>query len=111
MQIQRISNQNFGVTVFSDKIMDTLGRERVKIGDFWGVDSPQYDYLYQTQKQINDLHQGGVLDLHEDEDSFSLLLLRKNDSEVITKTYKDTNLSSKLIVDFLKSVKEVVKQK
>ena len=110
MQIQKISNQNFGVTVFSDKITDTLGKERIKIGDFWGVDSPQYDYLCKTQQQINDLHQGGVLDLYEDDNSFSLLLLRKNDSEVITKTYKNVNLSSKLIADFLKSIKEITKQ-
>ena len=110
MQIQKISNQNFGVTVFSDKIMDTMAKERIRIGDFWGVDSPQYDHLCQTQQQVNDLHQGGVLDLYEDDNFFSLLLLRKNDSEVITKTYKNANLSSKLIADFLKSVKEVIKQ-
>ena len=110
MQIQKLSNQNFGVTVFSDKITDTMRRERIRIGDFWGFDSPQYNYCCKTQQQIDDLHQGGVLDLYEDGNYFSLLLLRKNDLEVITKTYKNVKLSSKLIVDFLKNIKELPKQ-
>ena len=109
MQIQKISNQNFGVTILSDKIQRTLLKERIDIENFWGYYSPQYDYLYQLQQQIDDLHSNGVLDLREGEKDFSLLLLRQNDFNPIIKKYKNVKLSSKLIADFLKNIKNNAK--
>ncbi|MCR4880488.1 MAG: hypothetical protein K6A44_00855 [bacterium] len=109
MKIQKISNQSFGVAILSDKIQNTMDRERATIGHFWGVFSPQYDYLYQMQQQIDDLHADGVLGLREKKDSFSLLLLRRNDFSPVTKTYTKKKLSTKLILDFLKSFESAAK--
>lgn len=105
MQIQKISNQNFGVTILSDKIQNTLNQERETIKHYWGDFSPVYDYLYQMQQEIDNLHANGVLDFREDKNSFSLLLLRQNDFAPTIKTFKNKHLSTKLVYDFLKNIK------
>lgn len=109
MKIQKISNQSFGVAILSDKIQNTLYRDRETIARFWGVFSPQYDYLYQMQQEIDDMHANGILDLREKKGAFSFLLLRQNDKAPIVKTFKDKKLSTKLVFDFLKSVKSNIK--
>ena len=55
MQIQKISNQNFGVTILSDKIQNTLNQEREIIRRCWGDFSPVYDYLYQKCRNLHGL--------------------------------------------------------
>ena len=105
MKVQKVSKQNFGVTILSEKAENTLRKEKETIGHFWGVFSPQYDYLYQMQQENEDLHANGILDLRENKKSFSLLLLRQNDTKPIIKTFKGKRLSTKLIYDFLKSIK------
>ena len=105
MKLQKISNQNFGITILSDKIQNTLDKEKEAIAHFWGIFSPQYDYLYQMQQEIDDLHANGILDLREEKKSFSLLLLRQKDKSPIIKSFKGKCLSTKLIYDFLKRIK------
>ena len=105
MKLQKISTQNFGVTILSDKIQNTLDKEKETIAHFWGVFSPQYDYLYQMQQEIDDLHANGILDLREEKKSFSLLLLRQKDKYPIIKSFKGKCLSTKLIYDSLKRIK------
>ena len=104
MKIQQLSHQNFGVTIISDKISSAMAQEKEIIGHYWGEFSPQYDYLYQMQQEIDDLHANGILDLKQNKSSFSLLLLRQNDLTPKIQKFRNKKLSTKLIFDFLKSI-------
>lgn len=111
MKIQNISKQNFGINILSEKIKDTLQYEKDSIEYYWGIDSPQYDYVFQTHEKIDEYFPNAGLDLIEKKNSFSLSFIQDDLKKPIIKTYKNKNLNAKLILDFLIDIKRMMMRK
>ena len=104
MKIQNISAQNFGINILSEKIRETMQYEKDSIEYFWGIDSPQADYVFQTQEKIDDYFPNAGLDLKEHKNSFSLEFIQDDLSKQIVRNFKNKKLCSKLILDFLTDI-------